>query len=153
MAAPNKIRCVVSSDISSYLSVFGDRAISRGEKIIGQMNMLIRTLKARPVSILYGEMWRDNRTVARKMLSNLTLFGFSDAGYSTLAGRKSQESRILIWGRPVSRDGEIQCLGSPVDFLVDEFQERPRALSAQKLLRCLTWLILDCGCNNFYWNC
>ena len=90
--------------------------VSETKKFIGQVNKLIRTLKARPVSILYGEMWKEKGPVSRKMLLQLTLFGFPDAGYATLTGRKSQESCIPIWGRPVSRDGEIQCLGSPVDF-------------------------------------
>ena len=78
---------------------------------------MIRTLKARPVSILHGALWMERKPASREMLLRLlTLSGFTGAGYATLTGRKSQESRIPIWGRPVSRDGETQCLGSPVGF-------------------------------------
>ena len=77
--------------------------VSDIKKFAGQINKLIRTLKARPVSILYGEMWMGRKPISRKMLLRLTLFGFSDAGYATLTGHKSQESCIPVWGTSLAR--------------------------------------------------
>ena len=68
------------------------------------------------IFLSYGEMRDSKGEIDLDKLKSLVLFGFADAGYASLAQSKSQESRILVLGRPIHRDGMIHALGPPVDF-------------------------------------
>ena len=94
--------------------------VGKDPKLILEMirltNRIIKTLKNTVVEIRYGPFFSRSTEVTESLLCTLRLFCFTDAGYASLRDRKSIETAIFIFGKEVSRDGSIQCVGSPIDF-------------------------------------
>ena len=87
---------------------------------IKEIHRVIRVAMEHPVAMHYGRLPLGNDTSLKGNLAGIRIFVRCGAGFSTLPGQQSIESRIIVAGRENSRDGRIKCMGSPIDYYVKQ---------------------------------
>ena len=73
--------------------------------ILRPIDSFVKISQTRKVEIYYGRLRYHGRRVSLMDLEGLQFSAFPDAGFSSLRGNRSQESGIIISGRPYGLDG------------------------------------------------